>query len=95
MAYKPLSFDSVLRHEIGHSWKSNFEQLSGLKVADLFEQAKAETRQNLTQYSGENADEWFAESFCCYTHPNYLESDIKIYPPLLAAFEKIIPRRRR
>ncbi len=93
----PLTFEGVLRHEIGHAWQSKFEELSGLRVADLFVEAKETTGNNnnsLTSYSGESAEEFFAESFAAYTHPHFLDSNVEIYPPLLAAFERLIPRRR-
>lgn len=92
----PLHFHSVLRHEIGHAWKARFlaearkiDPSFGLDAA--FDEAKPETAALLTRYSAENPDEWFAESFGAWTHPDYPTSGVEVAPRLAALFRRLIP----
>jgi len=66
------SVSGVLRHELGHSFHTGLESKPDVIEAWEGTMKSVGRKKNApSSYGSSNPKEFFAESFCAYTHPNY------------------------
>lgn len=90
------SADSVLRHELGHALTFKLRQraqLDGTNLYAAWDYAKATTAKNLSQYSATNFNEWVAESFAAYSHPEYASSRVKLDASIVKVFDTYLRKK--
>jgi hypothetical protein len=92
------TFGGVLRHEIGHSlekrtmreaWRAGMRTTT---VSRVFARNKSTAAVQLSKYGSSSAEEYFAESFAAYSHPQYgsSRSNVRIDPGLEKAFDLVL-----
>lgn len=96
----------VLRHELGHAIEGRF-RAAAPEFDAARSMAARDPRLYVSTYAGflpatardypqtfdARAPEYFAESFSAYAHPDFPRSGVRIEPTLLAALERVYPRR--
>lgn len=84
---------STIRHEIGHSLMDSVLAAGKLTTRDLQRFMKDVKASDLSQYAMSDFDEFWAESFAAWSHPDYLRSSKRIHPELEKLFDRVLKRK--